>query len=55
MPTSSTIKNQKVEKYKGTIPLALTDGDIDEIGDKVQEIIVETWGRIDNHYKVLLE
>lgn len=31
----------------------LNDGDIDEIGVKVQETTVETWDGIDDHYGVI--
>jgi len=35
-------KKQKADKLKGAIPLVLTNGDIDEIGDKVQEVTTQT-------------
>lgn len=53
-PTVSARKKQKVDNYKGAIPLILIEGDIDEIGDKVKEVTIETWERINNHYRVLL-
>lgn len=34
-PTVSARKTKKADKSKGTIPLVLTDVDINEIGDKV--------------------
>ena len=30
--------------------VTLTNGDLDEIGKKVQEVIAESWRRIEDHY-----
>jgi len=38
-----------MSKSKGTIPLVLTKGDIIEIGEKVWEVIVETWNKVDDY------
>lgn len=52
--TMSTRQKHKANKSKGAITLSLTDGDINEIGDKVQEVTLETWDKIYNNYIMLL-
>lgn len=34
--------------------LVLTKGEIDEIGEKVQEVIAETWNKVNGRYKMTL-
>lgn len=50
----SARKKHKAYKSKGIIPLLLTDGDINEIREKVQEVTTETWNKVDGHYRMLL-
>lgn len=47
-------KKQKADKSRGSIPLVLTDGDIHEISEKVQEVTTKNWDRIDDFYKEIL-
>jgi len=47
-------KKQKVDKSKGTLPMVLTDGELNEIGDKVKEATMESWRKIEDHYSALL-
>lgn len=37
-------KKQKVDKSKGVIPLVLTNGETDKIGENFQEVAEESWG-----------
>ena len=41
--TMSPRKKQKVDRSKGAIPLVLTDGDVDEIGEKVKQVTTDKW------------
>ena len=50
----SARKKRKVDKSKGAIPLVLTNGDINKIGDKFHKVKIETWDKIDNLYRALL-
>lgn len=34
--------------------MVLTDGDLDEIGEKVQDVIAQSWRKIENCYGALL-
>jgi len=47
-------KKQKVDKSRGVTPVLLTNGEIDEIGEKVEEVTTETWDIIDDHYRMIL-
>lgn len=46
---------KKVDKSKGVVLLIVTDGDIDEIAEKVQEVNAETWNKIDDCCKAMEE
>ncbi len=47
-------KKEKANKSKGTEAFVLTDGGINKIKEKVKDIIVETWDRIDDRYRTIL-
>ena len=54
-PTSSAKTKHMSNRSKGMELMVLTEGDIDEIGDKVLHITEDVWGKIEDQYKDLLK
>ena len=49
-----TWKKEKARKSKGVILLVFIEGDINEIGEKVQEVTTKSQNKVDDHYKMIL-
>jgi len=47
-------KKQKENKFKGTMPLVLTEGDLDETEEKLQQVTVDSWNKTEDLYDTLL-
>lgn len=47
-------RKDKVDKTKDKTPLILTNGDLDHIGDKIQEAMTKSWNNLEDHYTSLL-
>ena len=49
-----TKNKQKVDKTNGITLIFVTEGDLDKIRDKIQEVMEESWNKLEDCYDTLL-
>lgn len=47
-------KKQKADKMKYITPMVLTNGGLEQIGDRIQEVTAESWNKWEDIYSALL-
>ena len=47
-------KKHKEDKTKELTPMVLTNGDLDQIGFRIQEAAMESWNNLEDRYGALL-